>query len=487
MEGQNNTCTICADTYTDFKRKKVKCGMCEFECCKECVQTYLLGQSADPHCMSCKKKWDREFLYENLGNGFVNGTYKKHKKDLLFEIEKSKIPGTMPRVEDFVQIDKNMEKIKYIDKETEEIRKYLSKLNNTKYNLQLEIQSLRRGNTKKKARDFKHHCPVEDCKGFVSKQWKCAVCSTWACSKCHQVIGSNQNDPHVCKQSDIDSVEAIKKSTKPCPTCSVPIQKSVGCNQMWCTQCHVAFDWKTGEIQNGVIHNPHFFEAQRMGMVRAPGDNVCGGIPNWREWDKAIRIIYRNLAVFGDKSSESAKRTAFIQMAPITYRYAGENIDIIANLRGDLTRNTGPAMEEIRIQFIMGNIDEKKYKTRIGTMDTAREKKQAMLDVLEIYNTVMIENMQYIVAELESYHWVSNNSAGLPLESTHIKSIEKIYKRFQSNMANIKEYVNDRTRKISYHYNQSYMRINDNGRIVREKKASKPNGSKTTPKETASA
>ena len=37
------------------------------------------------------------------------------------------------------------------------------------------------------------------------------------------------------------------------------ISKIDGCNQMWCTQCHVAFDWKTGAIQNSV-HNPHYFE-----------------------------------------------------------------------------------------------------------------------------------------------------------------------------------------------------------------------------------
>ena len=28
---------------------------------------------------------------------------------------------------------------------------------------------------------------------------------------------------------------------------------------MWCTQCHTAFSWKSGQIQTRV-HNPHYYE-----------------------------------------------------------------------------------------------------------------------------------------------------------------------------------------------------------------------------------
>jgi hypothetical protein len=44
---------------------------------------------------------------------------------------------------------------------------------------------------------------------------------------------------------------------------------------MWCTQCHTAFSWRTGDIETRV-HNPHFFEWQRRtngGVApRVPGD-----------------------------------------------------------------------------------------------------------------------------------------------------------------------------------------------------------------------
>ena len=97
-------CSVCAEPYTGKVRAKIHCTGCDYVACKECCKTYILGQSKDPHCMSCKQKWTRDFMFDNFGRGFVNTTYKKHKKELLFEIEKSKIPATMPRVEAYKEI-----------------------------------------------------------------------------------------------------------------------------------------------------------------------------------------------------------------------------------------------------------------------------------------------------------------------------------------------------------------------------------------------
>ena len=52
---------------------------------------------------------------------------------------------------------------------------------------------------------------------------------------------------------------------------------------MWCTQCHIAFSWKSGHKVTGTIHNPHFYQWQRQGgkaPIQNPGAINCGGLPN---------------------------------------------------------------------------------------------------------------------------------------------------------------------------------------------------------------
>ena len=41
---------------------------------------------------------------------------------------------------------------------------------------------------------------------------------------------------------------------------AIPIFKISGCNQMFCTNCHVVFDWNTLKIDTGNVHNAHYFD-----------------------------------------------------------------------------------------------------------------------------------------------------------------------------------------------------------------------------------
>ena len=122
-------------------------------------------------------------------------------------------------------------------------------------------------------------CPDENCRGFLSTQWKCGLCEKWACPECHVIKGDTRDADHTCDPDTLATAQLLSKDTKPCPKCSTPIHKIEGCDQMWCTQCHTGFSWKRGTIENRV-HNPHYYEWQRLnGGGRAPrnvGDFECG-------------------------------------------------------------------------------------------------------------------------------------------------------------------------------------------------------------------
>ena len=128
---------------------------------------------------------------------------------------------------------------------------------------------------------------MENCRGFLSSSWKCGLCNSFICPDCHAVKSERQDDNHVCDEEVKATIAMIKTETRPCPKCSHAIFKIDGCDQMWCTQCHTAFSWRTGAISSGRIHNPHFIQFEREGghLGRTPGDVPCGGPPNARTLD----------------------------------------------------------------------------------------------------------------------------------------------------------------------------------------------------------
>lgn len=104
---------------------------------------------------------------------------------------------------------------------------------------------------------FVRRCAQKGCRGFLDLAGKCALCGGMTCRDCW--VGLASVGSHVCCASDL----LIAAETKPCPTCQVPIYRIDGCYQMWCTQCRTAFSWTTGQVEVGMIHNPHYLEWQR--------------------------------------------------------------------------------------------------------------------------------------------------------------------------------------------------------------------------------
>lgn len=120
-------------------------------------------------------------------------------------------------------------------------------------------------------------CPVDNCKGmFNNDDLKCLLCNTMMCSSCHENL--SEEEDHKCNVDTVETIKVLKTDSKSCPKCKTTIYKIDGCDQIWCTQCHTAFSWKSGNVETK-IHNPHYYEWLRLkspnGIIpREQGDGV---------------------------------------------------------------------------------------------------------------------------------------------------------------------------------------------------------------------
>ena len=88
-------CQVCCEEY----KVGVDCVYCNYGTCVQCAQTYLLSTQSDPHCMSCKKPWTREFLASKFAKKFITQDLKNHREDVIYDRERSMLPATQDYAE----------------------------------------------------------------------------------------------------------------------------------------------------------------------------------------------------------------------------------------------------------------------------------------------------------------------------------------------------------------------------------------------------
>jgi hypothetical protein len=233
----------------------------------------------------------------------------------------------------------------------------------------------------------------------------------------------------------VESAKLIKKETRNCPSCAIPIFKIEGCDQMWCTQCHIAFSWKSGLRVNGVVHNPHFYQWQRAGggaaPIQTPGAQACGGLPGLWNFRRQLNRAMSGDPYTGNKISES-----ILQLHQGCGHFQHWELNRLRRAGQGVADNTG-----LRIQYLCKEITEKKLMQKIQQRDKMREKKLAQLQVYELLNTIFLENL--------------NDIQQLLLAEAHTKA--DIIKTCRTNLERchkVRIYSNKQLAKISRIYNQ---------------------------------
>jgi hypothetical protein len=192
---------------------------------------------------------------------------------------------------------------------------------------------------------------------------------------------------------------------------------------MYCTQCHTAFSWNTGRVESGNIHNPHYYEYMRQqngGVApRNPGDVPCGGFINGRR-------LQNNLIESGIVLNNEI---AIIIMDYHRLRGHIEGVELPKYVVRPNATN-----EDLRIKFLVKEIDEKAFKLELQKREKASDKKTEIHQILTTYQTVVMDilntfdTFQLImpIAQIEAH--IRELEGIRTYTNQHLADLSKVYK-----------------------------------------------------------
>jgi len=415
-------CPICAENRRVINF--VTCPKCSESCCRGCTKRYLLGlPDINPACMSCKTQWDFEFVAENTDDKFHNHIYRERRAKILVDRERSLLPSTQPYVAAIREKVKLQEEYAEVSKEIDMYRYLLNQAISRKSAIKDQLQNTpdgKRPETKESTPNYKFvgHCPQSDCKGYLNEHYVCGLCATKACRSCR--LAKHIGD---CDKNVVETVRMLARDTKSCPNCNVPIFKISGCAQIFCTSCHIAFDWDTGKIETGRIHNPHYYEFLRQngGQAREPGDVRCGGQIDFMNLrNRLVRGGFDQRTI--DWVLNSHRLSGHIRQVLLP-EYRTQAVD----------ENTN---RDLRVKYLLGKLSDQEWISKIKAKEKKREKNSAINLALTMFVDTLDDlhaNMIMCKANEVSPYLIQLKQ----LRSYTRQVLKKISSRFQNKVPDI--------------------------------------------------
>ena len=222
---------------------------------------------------------------------------------------------------------------------------------------------------------FIMNCPATDCRGFLSTAWKCGLCSLWTCPDCRDVKGPTRDIDHTCDATKVATVKMLNKEAKPCPKCGVQICKIEGCDQMWCTHCNTGFNWRSGKIAAGPVHNPHYFDWLRS-QGREPTNNLPGPCN-----------------VIEDREVLQALRTT----NPTNVRLRAIWQHIRHNQHAYELQNFDNQLRQLRVGFMVGEVTEATWKKRLQQIEKRARFHQSIQQVRSMFANAGLDLMRQLL------------------------------------------------------------------------------------------
>ena len=418
---ESESCAVCFDTFNKSTRAKTSCPGCTVSICRTCLQTYVVGDIRDsPPCVNTECSlggWDRDFLDSQFTRTFRLQTFKVHRETVLRDRERSRLPETQDDAAAYRQakliVETETKQSASLLSQIADLERELYAVQNRSFQARGVVDSIGRSRmrdrthaTKAEAaepkRQFIRACPAPDCKGFLSTAWKCGLCEKWTCNECQDLIGTSKDSEHTCDPDKVASARLIEQESRPCPKCGARICKIDGCNQMWCTACNTGFDWRTGTLAKGPIHNPHFFQwmqrnpqgagaAGAAGAAGGAGGNPVNMIVNCdQDLDRRVTDSLNPYRHYGygahrTRSHDPEPPTSDTKYLAEAWRMMREYGDPAYGPQGVL-RETQEQYRRLRVRYLTGEMSDDEWSTALQRIEKDELHAEAIQQVRDLYS-----------------------------------------------------------------------------------------------------
>ena len=383
-------CMCCCETLPIVKCISCPSNACGFQVCIICQKTTL---SLAHGCMSCKMTFKNKFLVEKLGKTFVNGPLRKYNENPLFEREKALLPETQPLVE--------WERIR----RTEMAKTRFRQIPQIPPRPVIGAEGSNQDDSSKKVDPLfiVFPCPKNTCRGFVIRG-RCGVCTENICVLCRELKKTN----HVCDKNAVENVSAINTECKSCPQCASMIFRTKGCDHMKCTACNSHFDWQTGRLLK-ISSNHHYDNAATFAVnIAIRGREVSDGVcEDDRDGDLLNNHIPRD--VFEELFNATNVLKTDIKIREIFHEFISvlyDDPDVIRAtkttkfMERNIIAHTSNSLLNDRVKYLMDEINETRWKSRIYTLEKHKDLHLHVAEVLNIYLTTVRDFQSYVRSTL---------------------------------------------------------------------------------------
>ena len=308
--------------------------------------------------MNCKCTFTRRFLAETMGKTYVSRDLKAIEQESLLEFERTQLPAAQSLVAWEREFRRQKGLLRFGHRMTIPQRPQIRTVSTVSV-------------------DF-FPCPVSECRGFVERRlgFTCGTCRVAACHMCRETAGPD----HVCDPGVLSNIALILADSKPCPRCAVMINRSQGCDHMFCTHCRTHFHYVTGKVLEQST-NGHYngLQAYRENVAvrvtdEGPRSGAGAGACN-----NVLMDVSRNVATPLARTARAIVRTIFEDIEPVRFILDRMYNAGMLNARDEVERIN------MRVEYLLGELSEDRWKSRLYTMHKAKERDTLIHNVLRMY------------------------------------------------------------------------------------------------------